>query len=463
MKYYYSSFITSIYLTIFVLLQKKTVSFEHQDEDECLPYCSCSVNLKNWNTYFNNSLYCENFNNFVDLNFTALSGRTFDYVKLRPLNRTSLSKQALNLHQIKISALNLYSLVELSNIEYFDMKSNPFEDTNSPINMIDKLQISNSNISFEPAASCDRDSRYERPFFSNFKDIFIINSNYDFICPFLFHNSNMENLTIIEIDKKFEFAQLTYEEGSFLNLNISNFQIYYSTITTLDHKILDKFTFNQTRKFKIYKSSLEAIDDGVFTAFSQLKEIYLGLINLKSFVNTPNNTNWLSNLNAPKGGQLLVTFNDMSNNAYNYSDGDFCKFLGFRHDKNVFLSIDGREKNHLVECTCTLLWLLQNFKNYKDPTQINNTYVSHCLGSNFNDSFERCEFERRVCECRRQGFDICLSTSQLLAIRLLPIISLIVVIILIAVVLVYYSIQRGRVEMEKTCSINVESDLGMYI
>lgn len=173
---------------------------------------------------------------------------------------------------------------------------------------------------------------------------------------------------------------------------------------------MEKYTFEIIQEFEISNSNLEAIDDVVFSHFLQIKKINLILTNLKSFFKKTNSTNWFISLRHSMwiysylGKQLLITFGDQTDisNVYEYPDNDFCKFIDFPHDKNVFVRIKKIQTDrfdNLFYCTCTFLWLLKNFQNYFDPSQINNTQVSHCLGSNFSKSLEQCHFERRDAEC----------------------------------------------------------------
>lgn len=120
--------------------------------------------------------------------------------------RNVLKKQTLNLTTINISP---NGNVDLQNIESFNAKSNPFENMR-----IKSLNIRDSNILFVndeyEYAKCDHYAEYERSIFSSFSVISISSSNYDnVICPFIFSNFNLEELIISNIDKKFEFKQMS--------------------------------------------------------------------------------------------------------------------------------------------------------------------------------------------------------------------------------------------------------------
>lgn len=387
-------------------------------------------------------LRCDNFDSFVDLNFTQLKNRSFRSFQLHPREKLVLNK-TLNLQTLNLNGTK-YNKVQLQNIQSFDLKSNPFEDVNPKIIKI--LDIINSSIVFlsNNQSRCDRNSGYNRTIFTSFKLIHLYDNNYsNLTCPFAFHDVNLERLTIsgLTLSNKFQFEKLTDDEGVFLNSNINYFYIFKSNISKLDENILDKFTFKHIKHFTLDDSNLDAIDDGIFSNFKHLKTIELGLYNMKDFISKPNSMNWFSSLNLNGSSivdkQFVITLDDQTPNvfySYRYPDEDFCKFILFPHDKNVFIEI-GAIAGNVYECTCTLLWLLQNFQSYDKNyiSVINNTFVSHCLGSNFNESIERCQFKQKVSNCKT-SYELIGRSKVFIGIMM----TLMVIILLIVGFIIYY-------------------------
>lgn len=384
-----------VYLTIIQLIQINFISLKVGGSPcwEMQPYCACDYNIID----LGDALFCENFNFFIQLNFTLLGKRIFHSLTLYPQQPNILNNKTLNLKDITIEP---HGYVRLSNIDSFDMESNPFENVN-PTGAIKNLQIYQSNIKFVSSSNkCDGDVRkYESTIFSYFKEILISGGStyHSPLCPFMFHNSKLDFLDMVS---NFEFEQLSLDNGLLLNSNIRQFQLTEIDIVMLDHKLLDKFIFNRIEKFGVYFSHLKAIDDLVFTNFKSLNTIILDLYDMSDFFSNLNNStqNWISGLSAPVGHQLLVTFSDKNSFTYKYPDKDFCKFASFPHGRDVFVSLVIYSSNPF-DCTCTILWLLKNYNLYENSSVINNTNVAHCLGSNFLDLMDKCDFDRRVSEC----------------------------------------------------------------
>lgn len=390
-----------IYITLLILISQN--SYNTQSQTDCLemePYCNCT----------RTRLTCENFDYFVELNFTPLSHRTFSIALIYPRKPNNLlSKQTLNLHETNTSGY-----VSVSHVNAFDASSNPFEHLTTPNMVFSELAIKNSKLVFVndhgQINKCDQNYLHsEKSILCRFKRISIYNSTFDnVLCPFLFQNCDLSKFWISDMSKstsQLEFEQLSENKGAFLNANISDFRILDSQIVTLDARILEKYTFRCLQKFTITNSYLEAIDERVFVSFDSLTEVEIGLYNMNAFMrNNSSSTKWLASLKLNSNDtdkQLLVTFNDQSSSIllyYGYPESDFCKFLAFPHEKNVLFATKTNYA-YRYECTCTLLWLLKNFELYADSALINNTYVTHCLGASFRDALEACEFERRVCEC----------------------------------------------------------------
>ena len=94
--------------------------------------------------------------------------------------------------------------------------------------------------------------------------------------------------------------------------------------------------------------------------------------------------------------QLLVGFFD-NTHSYAYPDADICLFREFPHERQVFAYIQSASMEYA--CTCTLMWLLKNWRAY-DLFSLNNTSVGKCLRADFFDAkLKDCRFEWTLEQC----------------------------------------------------------------
>jgi hypothetical protein len=110
--------------------------------------------------------------------------------------------------------------------------------------------------------------------------------------------------------------------------------------------------------------------------------------------------------------------------AYTYTDEDICLFEHFPHQKLVIPSF-----NILTEfkCTCTLIWLIQNYKFYyfqyvSKDMKIKNDFeifikdhnVTQCLNNaNYSLLFDSCRFEQKFNDCLHSNNKVSFKISAL--------------------------------------------------
>ena len=104
----------------------------------------------------------------------------------------------------------------------------------------------------------------------------------------------------------------------------------------------------------------------------------------------------MSNLSPNK--QLLIGLID-SSKTYQFPDSDFCRFIHLPRSGQVFVYIQTKPR---LNCTCTLLWLMQNWTE-SDSSQLiqSSESLAHCLNDpeKFKDMIRMCEFETRRLRC----------------------------------------------------------------
>jgi hypothetical protein len=94
--------------------------------------------------------------------------------------------------------------------------------------------------------------------------------------------------------------------------------------------------------------------------------------------------------------QTLIGLFD-NDHKYAYPDEDLCLFKDFPHDSNVFVYIQNANKEY--ECTCTLVWLLKNWRAYT-LFRLNNTSVGKCLRDEYlQEKISECKFEQTLLQC----------------------------------------------------------------
>ena len=134
----------------------------------------------------------------------------------------------------------------------------------------------------------------------------------------------------------------------------------------LNSKLLDQYVFKNIRELVISDSTIGGIEKTLFTNFIEIETIQLRVKNLKDIF-LKNNTEWISNLNQSTildpEKQVLVGLIDDNDDSFEYPDDDFCLFKDFPHSSRVFTYI--QKKNGAYKCTCTLLFLMQNWKQYR--------------------------------------------------------------------------------------------------
>ena len=139
----------------------------------------------------------------------------------------------------------------------------------------------------------------------------------------------------------------------------------------LDSKTLNKNVFSQTVEMSFQAYNFYGIEDEAFKEFDLLKQLSVISSDFSSFIK--NGTKWMNTLN------YKVFVDEINNNTvkeneknamalflvdilqdYFYPDEDICIFREFPH-KHLVVPIFLPFENNL-NCTCTLLFLIQYFK-----------------------------------------------------------------------------------------------------
>jgi hypothetical protein len=255
------------------------------------------------------------------------------------------------------------------------------------------------------------------------------------ICPYVFINTQVEFLGLYEITNSFifknhlEFINVDDDtQLSNVNSTIKNFKfgIFLEDLTT---KILCPHIFKNVQYLSI-TGSLYQMQLNLFESLTKIEYLLFSLDDLKGFFQR--GLQWMSYLNkdlnlrkvnSEKFRQnsnrvLMMDFNELNarylTKAYTYPDEDICLFEHFPHQKLVIPSFYFLTE---FKCTCTLIWLIQNYKFYNfqyvsnDMKMLNdyqffikNRNVTECLkNANYSLIFDSCQFEQKFNNCLHSG------------------------------------------------------------
>jgi hypothetical protein len=399
--------------------------------------------------------FCKTIDKIECLNFTSLKDVQFERnqvefinFKIRPLASITFNN---DLSFIGFRMKNAQRFRQyLSNIDSFELTSNPFtyltqHEQKSTSNNFTSIQlhsllIDNSSLLFLYRNKtfewyCDlliNDSKLN-PIFSSFKYLyfgFLAENSYQNgpLCPIVFKNANLDsvffsNLTLINRPSFIQIQNNSEEMenwSSGLNAHVRSLHIQSSDLK-LDSLLLDRHIFKHISKLSIEFCNLSSIDDPLlFRPFSHLKEIRLWLFNFEEFITSTIDSNkWMKSLNQNLNKEssalivnnneffykskfdiqkeMYIEFND-ERNVYKYPDADFCLFKHFPHQNFVYPII---KSSQMLNCTCTILFLIKNWNNTIART-LKTTAVSSCFrngGKYMLQMIQNCNLDLKLKRC----------------------------------------------------------------
>jgi len=355
---------------------------------------------------------CSGFESFAELNFETYSLKQIDVLDLRPL-KPILLDDSLRLHSFRVN-----KQVILRNLAGFDYKSTPFTDLNVQLSKdglsIVELKLYDSEFEFfENAdtmsklnAECTMENFSNRTtLLAKFAKIWL-NENTKYsqsLCPLVFHNVSIDLFLAHQMNTKNRLkfkpvANIT----EFIKSKIGYLSLINAKLDRLDSSLVDKDVFSNLKTFQLL-GSLNEMQADFFSSFKFLKSILFELFNFGDFIRS--NSEWMAYLrndNAFDSSKrdLLIILND-KNKMFEYSESEFCLFRHFPNENFVYPVI--KTKFNLT-CSCTLLWMLKNWKLYKSKQSganiIQTQSVDRCINSSvFEADLDKCDFSRRINEC----------------------------------------------------------------
>jgi hypothetical protein len=348
---------------------------------ELYPYCSCKLSP----IY----IQCNNFDSFDQLDFSLLkngsTSRRISELELSPNNPLILDST------LNLDGIELYNDVKLRNLKGFEFKSNPFS-LFSNLN----LYLYNSSLVFYEDSktqvlidcSTAASSSIASPVFRSFNFMQLDDISYFKLCPIVFKNVNMRQLTLNRMP---ENGLLFEDTAGFddLNSTIETLRIFSSRNLILGNSILNKFVFSNLKTLDLDYTQLKNIEDDTFSHLGKLKTMLVVIENLKEFIKGSNST-WMKSLNSKievnltdlnaveskKNESFLLTMNNRNNGqSYLYPDEDLTYFENWPHNKMAFYRILSDQN---LNCTSTVNFLLKYADNYKTPSTLSTTSTDRC-------------------------------------------------------------------------------------
>ena len=405
------------------------------------------------NSYFSNEnefLVISNFNKFQDLFLECKEVyNIYSFAFFMP-NKPILIDQSLKWEKIfdKKSFKSLNNLF-MNNFKGFDMNAKPIGFQNTLIvnryllyafSSLD-FYINNTLIQKSDCKIELFDSNEKKIFYSFTWISFIYTKYQEEICPFVFQNSFLDQIYFTDITNSFlsrnllNFVDVDFNKTDAPGVIIRKviLQLNYASLTT---QILNKYLFRIINKIKLY-GVVNKIQSGLFLNFYYLKYMDLQIDNFRELFHKGNI--WMKDLNFL--AKNFVQKNEIRNNlqyvfkirfkyklnvsfinqVYEYPDEDFCLFRHFPHDNLVLPVIVPGKK---IRCSCTLLWLIQDYKyyfrvNYKDNydpfenyfyydiEEKNRIYtIQYCHNEMFENNLLKCNFTNRLENCDTSNFSV---------------------------------------------------------
>ncbi|RNA22722.1 hypothetical protein BpHYR1_005374 [Brachionus plicatilis] len=336
-------------------------------------------------------------------------------------------KNSINI--VPLSFENRITLV-LNNVKNFSITND--SETGIPLLYLENLVLKDSYLGFyyhqipiEQTCTLYFDYLFRNQFWFNkiIVDSLYIHASVKFpkpICPIpffyfeinklYFYNLTMDSVPnfIPNKDMWNNFGRRSLIEAPVWHLFLINGRI------ELTNKFLEEKIFSMLNSLSLLDIELVRIEETAFKSI-RVNMLTLKLNNLGEFFSSSNNK-WLNYFNhfSKINFEDCVSISNKKNmdhssqslikleSDYTFPDEHFCSFSHFPHKNLVFAVIHSPKP---LKCTCTLIWLLQNYrfeqflnKDLKSRIQIQTSSVQECI-ENFDLYNQKCNIAARLAEC----------------------------------------------------------------
>ena len=360
-------------------------------------------------------------------NFDLLSSQLALELDLNDHNSTINFMNNLNIASLNFD--NRYILI-LKNVKNFSVTED--SEIGIPFMTLDRLVLRDSHFAFyyyqlplEQTCTLNLDFKFRNIFLSTRITInnFYIHDSVSFpqpICPVPFYNLEIKNLYFYNftLGRLPEFISSENMWQSMKRVIPMNFPVWNLILINgkieLNSRFLEQKIFYALSSISLLNLELVSIEDIVFRHI-QINMLTLKLNNLGDFFSKSDN-NWLSYYNYKnkidfKDCIKITNKIDMDHSLqsliklesnYTYPDEHFCSFAKFPHHNLVFPVIKSPVR---LKCTCTLIWLLQNYrfeqylnKDIQTENAIVTDSVQDCV-ENFDFYNKKCDLKAKLESC----------------------------------------------------------------
>ena len=276
---------------------------------------------------------------------------------------------------------------------------------------------------------CGGENFHQSSVFTGLSVLYVHNTVYTSpVCPYVFSNGLIQLIYLTDIansliyKNELKFMDVNENVMSVRSLSTLGVEATYIHLTKSHiHPELFKDVENLVLCCYIY-----SIDETLFSSFGKLKSITLDMEPFDLYLSV--GFKWLHSLNtdinladssssvvvtsAEKKRVVFVYFTDtkfLFKKFYAYPDRDLCFFSEFPTHRLVYPILTSQSST-LIECTCTVMWLLQyskyvmtpDYATFYESVNTANLAVQHCLrgGDEYIANRTReCNFAGRLGKC----------------------------------------------------------------
>jgi hypothetical protein len=381
-----------------------------------------------------------NFNNFQDINVQ----QDLACIKKRPSRLIFFPSQELVVNEtLDLSVLYRETdglVIHIFKIKGFQLMSKPFLKVYPRLSTDILFHFVRSSFNFylngtnglEEIKSKDCDlgkiDYQSINFFNNLGAAFLIyetSTKYESaICPFIFNNANIKQLTFsglqdtrsFLVQRSLSFIEI---ESDQIDLNTSIFMVQFSKIyrRKLDSSILNVHVFKNTFSFT-FDGTLDFIEKDLFKSFLTLGNLFFNLFNTREFLHSSvnkwmafvymqgmqfDNRSEMENSNITISNAMIIQFRDYDD-TYEYPDEDFCLFKYWPDLVFIVPFLYGYKADYTYvekksdSCTLAFLSKYNDIYNFKFGDIFNSNWFG-LLRTLDPDFIERCDLKTRLATC----------------------------------------------------------------
>ena len=251
-----------------------------------------------------------------------------------------------------------------------------------------------------------------------YKIMFLKSSFKKSICPFLFRNSSLWELSFDGFVNSFykrnllNFEKIIDTNNIDIGSKISHLKLCNSIKIDIDSILMDKLVFKNLRILTLF-GEISSIESGLFKNFKCLNHIYL-YANYFQLLSHRRGIDWMFDLNSDYSIDLLnntINLTELSEKSilmeliYNDEKGfstfdtffkvdsffpneDFCLYKDFPFDHLIVVIPDHHEENY----TCAYLWFIQYYPIHN--TFLDEFYQNRTMIYNLSELIEACNFNK---------------------------------------------------------------------